>query len=919
MSISRRKLFGKLNSTLFKGLESAATYCKLRGNPYIELVHWLHQLWQVNNSDMHLIAAHFGLHKETLESDMLAAIMALPSGAGSISDFSHHIEHVIERSWIEASLSQSDTQIRSAWLICAITDSNELRRVLYGISHEFKKIDFAKIKSELSLIIKDSAESDEKAHDQLGMVDAEPGEASDAISATHTKKKSALETYCTDLTKLARENKIDPVIGRSQEIQTIIDILLRRRQNNPLLTGEAGVGKTAVIEGLALAIVSGQVPPSLHQVRLLSLDMGALIAGASMRGEFESRLKDLLKEAIESTVPVMLFIDEIHTIVGAGDHSGTGDAANLLKPALARGGLRTIGATTWSEYKKYIEKDPALTRRFQVIQVMEPDEAKAIEMVRGIADTFSNHHQIRILDEAVVAAVRLSHRYIPARQLPDKAISLLDTACARVAMSRYSPPSEIIFLRQQLLALETEHTFLKNQALHDVRQTEKGKSVADRINQLETSLTELKVKLEKQQNNWTQELKLIEQVDASLEKINSIHKKQLQIEKNENENENEIKLKKLQDEVSQTQIQLEFLQQETGGLVFSSVDESVVGAIVSEWTSIPVGRMLKNDVEAILGLQDSLARRVKGQDHALQQICKRLRMSKAKITDPNKPIGVFMLVGPSGVGKTETALALAENLYGGEQNLITINMSEFQEPHTVSTLKGSPPGYVGYGEGGILTEAVRRRPYSVVLLDEVEKAHHDVLEVFFQVFDKGWMEDGEGRYIDFKNTLILLTSNVGESTINQLCEDPALKPDSEMLITSLAPELRQHFATAFLGRLTVIPYLSLQQQMLSSIIDLQLNRIIDRIKFQHNIALEIDPAVIAHIANTCGRHETGARRIHQYIDQNILPEISDIWLCNLEKNPSIKKIKIHLAQRSTDNSMPLEVESKNSGLIFKVE
>jgi type VI secretion system protein VasG len=926
MSIPRRKLFGKLNITLFKGLESAAAYCKLRGNPYIELVHWLYQIWQLNDSDMHRIAKHFGLHRETLESDILAAILTLPSGAGSISDFSHHIEHAIERSWIEASLSKSDNQVRSAWLLCAIMDTSELRRVLYGISKEFKKIDFEKISTEIHHIISESPENNDQAQDQAGMTDSEPGEASQAFEG-NSVNKSALDAYSSDLTKLARDNKIDPVIGRFQEIRSIVDILLRRRQNNPLLTGEAGVGKTAVIEGLALAIVNQQVPPELHNVRLLSLDMGALIAGASMRGEFESRLKKLLQEAMDSPVPIVLFIDEIHTIVGAGGHTGTGDAANLLKPALARGGLRTIGATTWSEYKKHIEKDPALTRRFQVLQILEPQETTAIDMVRGISVTFSRHHRVHILDEAVVAAVKLSHRYIPARQLPDKAISLLDTACARVALSRNSPPTQIDFLRHQRLALETEHSFIKAQSvLQGLQATSEEDPLISRIAKLEQTLADLNLELAQKETHWDLELKLINQLDAVAKKIQNLRHEVL-LETTETVKNSSIAdltdLSTLQQEFLECKSQLKSLQLETGGLVFPFVDEIVIGAIVSEWTGIPVGRMQKDDVHAVLNLQAKLSERVKGQDHALLQICERIRMSKAKITDPSKPVGVFMLVGPSGVGKTETALALAENLYGGEQNLITINMSEFQEPHTVSTLKGAPPGYVGYGEGGVLTEAIRRKPYSVVLLDEIEKAHPDVLELFFQIFDKGWMEDGEGRYIDFKNTLILLTSNAGESTINQMCEDSALIPTSDVLLETISADLRKHFPTAFLGRMKVIPYFPLQSEMLRQIIELQLNRIVERMKNQHNIQLNIESSVTNFITNKCGQHETGARRIQHYLNQHILPKISDLWLYNLDKKPAMKAMHIRLMPQTNESSSAETIANREasqiSELIFSFE
>lgn len=713
-----------------------------------------------------------------------------------------------------------------------------------------------------------------------------PGESSHSLSHSGINEKSALARYCTDLTEQARQGKIDPVIGREHEIRTMTDILLRRRQNNPLLTGEAGVGKTAVVEGFALAIANGEVPPSLTDVRLLGLDVGALLAGASMKGEFESRLKAVLEEAGHSEYPIILFVDEVHTLIGAGGASGTGDAANLLKPALARGTLRTIGATTWSEYKRYIEKDPALTRRFQVLQVAEPVEVAAIDMVRGLVGTFEKHHGVIVLDDAVRAAVKLSHRYIPSRQLPDKAISLLDTASARVALSLHTPPSTVQYLRQQVKAAQTEYELLSKQQRIGIN-TNDLNSVLARINELTSEL-------KKEEARWLQELETVKSLLAARTEL-----------QNNKEQDNLWQLADLESDLRK-------LQGDTP-LIFPEVSESVVAAIVSDWTGIPVGRMVKDEIGTILNLSDHLAKRVVGQNKALEQIGERIQTARSGLTDPGKPVGVFLLVGPSGVGKTETALALAEVMYGGEQNLITINMSEFQEAHTVSTLKGAPPGYVGYGEGGVLTEAVRRRPYSVVLLDEIEKAHHDIHEVFYQVFDKGMMEDGEGIHIDFKNTTILLTSNVGSDLVSQLYEDPALAPDWHTLKEVLMPELRKHFPAAFVGRLTVIPYLPLAEEALSNIARLHLDRIVQRMQEQHAIELYYDDALVNHIVEHCPMHETGARLLIGYIDQRILPALSRFWLQALTEKRVLQSIDI-VVDKHAEEPIVFTVRSEKGSL-----
>ncbi|WP_428719087.1 type VI secretion system ATPase TssH [Undibacterium curvum] len=896
VSISRRVLFGKLGIVPFKALESAAAFAKLRGNPYIEVVHWLHQLWQLSSSDLHCVVTHWKLDAAQLEKELIHALSRLPDGASHLSDFSAHIELAVERGWIFASLNMADQRVRSAWLLFAMLEHTELRRVLLNISVQFQRIVLPVDIGELTAALQHSCENADLAQDSSGLPAATPGEASQALPEHESGAQSALAKYCTDLTALARSGKIDPVVGREYEIRTLTDILLRRRQNNPLLTGDAGVGKTAVVEGLACAIVSADVPPPLLQVRLLSLDVGALLAGASMRGEFEARLKSVLKEADNAAHPVILFVDEIHTLVGAGGQAGTGDAANLLKPALARGKLRTIGATTWSEYKKHIEKDPALTRRFQVLQVMEPELSAAISMVRGLVPVFMRHHQVEILDEAVRAAVTLSHRYIPSRQLPDKAISLLDTACARVAMSLHTPPSDIVHLRQQQQVLMAEY------AQH-LREAQLGQSNAASLQQVTRALSETDAKLSERESHWKSELALVQRLQQTRETLLKENSQQDDSLYSRSENElgqADTDITELQQwkrkQLAEIQNELLNLQGENA-CIYAQVDESVIAAIVADWTGIPVGRMVRDEVSAVMELAEQLEKRVVGQTAAISQITERIKTARARLSDPEKPLACFLLVGPSGVGKTETALALAQAVYGGEHNLITINMSEYQEAHTVSSLKGSPPGYVGYGEGGVLTEAVRRRPYSVILLDEIEKAHPDVHEVFFQVFDKGWMEDGEGRVIDFKNTLILLTSNVGSDLIEKLCEDSDHLPSIDTISQALQQTLQQVFPVAFLGRLKTIPYLPLAESELAKIVRLQLEKVVARMREQHDIAFTYSPSAVTRIVTQCGTHNTGARRIAQYIEQNLLSQLAQIWLQASQDKQGIFSIHLDIGSQ----------------------
>ena len=865
MAITRKRLFSKLNNTLFRSIESATTLCKLRGNPYVELVHWFNQIWaQDVESDFKLIVRYFDVDVAALENDLARSMARLPGGASSIADFSYCIELAIERAWVYSSLECSATQVRSGHLLMAMLTTMELRRELLAMMPGLERIALEHLSKDFQYITRESAESD----DELTLrEDALPGEASGSMSEQPT---ASLAQYTTDLTALAREGKIDPVVGRSSEISTMVDILLRRRQNNPLLTGEAGVGKTAVVEGLALAIAAEEVPPALAKVRLLTLDVVALSAGASMKGEFEARLKAVLDSAMASADPVILFIDEVHTLVGAGGSAGTGDAANLLKPALARGKLRTIGATTWSEFKRHIEKDPALTRRFQVLQVAEPNEESAVAMLRGLLPVLESHHGVWITDDALSAAVRLSHRYIPARQLPDKAISLLDTACARVATAQSTMPLELQLLKAQIQQAEAE--------LERVQKAiQFGKGDEKQAAELETTIAELIDQEAEFAQRWLKEKSCVESILALRASLSAA--------------EEEEAIAGFKQELAQQEAALTELR-EKASLVQAEVDGGIIAAIVADWTGIPVGQMQEDDIQTVAKLPEHLQQRVIGQPHALQQIAERILVSRAGLGDPNKPVGVFMLVGTSGIGKTETALALAEALYGGEQNLITINMSEYQEAHTVSSLKGAPPGYVGYGEGGVLTEAVRRRPYSVVLLDEIEKAHPDIHELFFQVFDKGWMEDGEGRYIDFKNTTILLTSNVGSEMITHLYANPEQLPENDKLLESLEPELLSVFPAAFLGRLELVPYTPLQQDSLQTIVRLQLDKIARRLQENYQLELQYDASLLDDIISQCSIAQTGARALIQFIEKQIMPAIGRFVISQkLSGEPQILSLK----------------------------
>ncbi|MDO7895571.1 type VI secretion system ATPase TssH [Pseudomonas citrulli] len=885
--ISRAALFGKLNSVAYKAIEAATVFCKLRGNPYVELAHWFHQLLQLQDSDLHRIIRQFNVEPARLARDLTDALDRLPRGSTSITDLSSHVEEAVERGWVYGSLMFGESQVRTGYLVLGILKTPSLRHALLGLSSEFDKVKAEALSERFDEYVGDSPENALTASDGFN-AGAVPGEASGAMAPSAMGKQEALKRFTVDLTEQARSGKLDPIVGRDEEIRQLVDILMRRRQNNPILTGEAGVGKTAVVEGFALRIVAGDVPPSLKDVELRSLDVGLLQAGASMKGEFEQRLRQVIEDVQASPKPIILFIDEAHTLVGAGGAAGTGDAANLLKPALARGTLRTVAATTWAEYKKHIEKDPALTRRFQVVQVAEPSEDKALLMMRGVASTMEQHHQVQILDEALEASVKLSHRYIPARQLPDKSVSLLDTACARVAISLHAVPAEVDDSRRRIEALETELQIIARE--HAI-----GVVIGTRQTQTEGLLSAERERLAELESRWAEEKTLVDELLATRA---TLRERVGVVDSDDGSEASDNESHALREKLVDLQQRLTALQGENP-LILPTVDYQAVASVVADWTGIPVGRMARNELETVLNLDQHLKKRIIGQDHALQMIAKRIQTSRAGLDNPSKPIGVFMLAGTSGVGKTETALALAEAMYGGEQNVITINMSEFQEAHTVSTLKGAPPGYIGYGEGGVLTEAVRRKPYSVVLLDEVEKAHPDVHEIFFQVFDKGVMEDGEGRVIDFKNTLILLTTNAGTELIADVCKDPRNVPEPEEIAKALRQPLLEIFPPALLGRLVTIPYYPLSDEMLKAITRLQLNRIKKRVESTHKVAFDYDDAVIDLIVSRCTETESGGRMIDTILTNSLLPDMSREFLTRMLEGKAMAGVHI----RAVDNEL----------------
>ncbi|HYW42664.1 MAG TPA: type VI secretion system ATPase TssH [Bryobacteraceae bacterium] len=880
MAVSLKSIVSRLNDTTRKALEDAAGLCLARTHYNVEIEHFLVKMMDAADSDFVRILKQFGVDKSRLAGELTRSLDSFKRGNARTPGWTPALIRMFTEAWSIGSLEFGSTgQIRSGFVMLALASDEELGRIVREIGKELPKIEAESLRKQLPAILADSPEyAAEPA--------AEAGAAAAAGAGGIPKvggKTPNLDQYTVNLTENARKGKIDPVLGRDFEIRQIVDILTRRRQNNPILTGEAGVGKTAVVEGFAVRIVNGDVPPVLKNVVVRTLDLALLQAGAGIKGEFENRLKGLIEEVKASPIPIILFIDEAHTMIGAGGQAGQGDAANLLKPALARGELRTIAATTWSEYKKYFEKDPALARRFQVVKVEEPTEAKCQVMLRSVMPALEKHHGVRILDEGLAAAVKLSHRYLPDRQLPDKAVSVMDTACARLSLGQNATPPAVEDTTREIDDYVVQTRILEREAALGAEHGERLRALAAQKAAAEEKLAGLQARWDKERDLVTR----IREVRGKLEEsaqAKSASAGGAQAESPAGD---------LRGQLDALNTELEQLQGETP-LMRVCVDANIVGDVVSAWTGIPIGKMLKDEVATVLSLESHLGRRVIGQGHALGMISERIRTSKASLEDPSKPIGVFLLVGPSGVGKTETALALADLMYGGERNLITINMSEFQEAHTVSTLKGSPPGYVGYGEGGVLTEAVRRRPYSVVLLDEVEKAHPDVLELFFQVFDKGMMEDGEGRVIDFKNTIIILTSNAGTDTLMKLTADPETTPGPEGLVKALKPELNKIFKPAFLGRLVIIPYFPIRDDAMKQIVRLKLGKIQRRLDETHKVRLGYDEALIDEVARRCTEVESGARNVDNILTNTLLPEISRRILSRMAERQKLAGIHVSI-------------------------
>ena len=866
-----RMLVGKLNGFCKTSLEGSAGLCLSRSHFYVEIEHWFLKILESSDMDFDLILKYFGINVEKVKRDLNKSLERLKTGNDHPPALSTYLVSLIKQSWLQASIEQSDAKVRTGHLLLALLKDDSLSMLTGGISPELEKINYEQLSVEFDVITQASGEA---------------GQSESSSETPASKGMPALEQYTVDLTQQARDGQLDPVLGREEEIRQLTDILTRRRQNNPILTGEAGVGKTSVIEGFASKIVANEVPEVLRDVSVRVLDMGLLQAGAGVKGEFENRLKNVIDEVKGSVQPIILFIDEAHTMIGAGGAAGQNDAANLLKPALARGELRVIAATTWAEYKKYFEKDAALTRRFQVVKVEEPDTETAIAIMRGLTDVMETHHQVRILDEALVDSVKLSQRYIAGRQLPDKSVSLLDTACARVNLSQNSKPRQVEQLEKKL-----EETLREVEILG--KEADRESTHSERLTELEHQQQALLEELDTVTERWQQEKELVDKINTLISKqVSAVcEAEEEEVDVAYSEESEEVSSSDLLQELAECRFKLEKLQGESP-MVYAEVDSRVVAEVVSDWTGIPVGKMQKSSIGVSLKLEDTLRKRVVGQDAALKGIAKAMKTSSAKLMDPTKPIGVFLLAGPSGVGKTETAMALAEQMYGSEQNMTVINMSEFKEEHKVSLLMGSPPGYVGYGEGGVLTEAVRRKPYSVVLLDEIEKAHPGVQDIFYQVFDKGMLKDGEGRDIDFKNTLIIMTSNAGTDTIMKLAEDPETMPEGDALNKLIHEDLLKAFKPAFLGRATLLPYMPLGEEVLEEISRIQLRKVASRIEDSYKIKCEFDQSVVSSIVSRCTEVDSGARNIQKIINQSLLPELSEYFLNAMVNEQEIKDMKI---------------------------
>jgi type VI secretion system protein VasG len=896
MNVNLKSLIDRLNPNCRSVLEAAAGLCLSRTNYDVDIEHLLLKLNEATDTDFARILRHYEIDQSRLNREITQALDRLKTGNARNPSLSPNIAQMVQDAWLLASVEFGAGKVRSGHLLLALLSNNELARIAREISNELSRISVESLKKEFGNITAGSVE--DKAATSLS--DQASGSSAAAGTGTGPAKTQALDQYTVDLTAKAREGKIDPVLGRDFEIRQVVDILTRRRQNNPILTGEAGVGKTAVVEGFALRIAQGDVPEPLKNVAVRTLDLGLLQAGAGIKGEFENRLKSVIDEVKASPQPIIIFIDEAHTMIGAGGQAGQNDAANLLKPALARGELRTIAATTWAEYKKYFEKDAALARRFQVVKVEEPTEDKAIAMMRGISEALENHHNVRILDEAVEDAVKLSHRYITGRQLPDKSVSVLDTACARVAIGQAATPAAIEDAIRRIDQITVEIRALEREELT-------GTNHKERIDELKVEKASLEEKLSTLKTQWEKEREIINKIRDVRSKLEAQastgtvpsgngHAKSAAASATTGTAEQAtVDTTALRSELETLNNELDKIQGQTP-LMQACVNSQTIAEVISGWTGIPVGKMLTDEINTVLALEERLKQRVIGQNHALEAISQRIRTARAGLTDPRRPVGVFLLVGPSGVGKTETALTLADTLYGGERNLVTINMSEYQEAHTVSSLKGSPPGYVGYGEGGVLTEAVRRKPYSVVLLDEVEKAHPDVMELFYQVFDKGMLEDGEGREIDFKNTVILLTSNTATDTVMKLCADPDTKPEPEGLVEAIRPELIKVFKPALLGRMVVVPYYPIADDVMREIIKLQLGRIGRRLQENHGATFTYDDTVISEVANRCKEVESGARNVDHILTRSLLPDMSNEFLSRMANAEAVSKVHVSVGE-----------------------
>jgi type VI secretion system protein VasG len=874
VAIDLKSLVGRMGSLCRRQLEAAAGLTLSRTHYNVEIEHLLLKLVETQGSDVNVLLRRQGIDSGRVTNEITRALDKLRTGNARAPALSPDIITWLKEAWLLASLEGGAGRIRSGHMLAALLADEGLARTVKDSAPSLLALPADALRrGGLEALAEGSTEAEEAGAPLPGDAPAAPGAA--------PRGNGPLDQFCTDLTAQARAGRIDPILGRDGEIRQVIDILTRRRQNNPILTGEPGVGKTAVAEGLALRIAAGDVPEALRKVKLMSLDLGLLQAGAGVKGEFENRLKGVIDAVKSSPVPIVMFIDEAHTLIGAGGAQGQNDAANLLKPALARGELRCLAATTWAEYKKYFEKDAALTRRFQVVVVGEPSVVLAQAMLRGLVATLEKHHGVRILDEAVEQACVLSARYIPARQLPDKGVSLLDTACARVSMSQAAIPAPLEDRQRRLELIATELGAI-------AREAAAGTDHAARRNALEDERGVVRDELAVLEARWTKEKGLVARIRELREAIEASLLPEAAA----------VDAAALQAELTGTSTALRALQGEEP-LVHPVVDGQAVAEVVATWTGIPVGRMVSDEIRTILNLKAKLEERVVGQPHALEAIAQAIRTNRAGLTDPRKPVGVFMMVGTSGVGKTETALAVADLLYGGEQNLTTINMSEFKEEHKVSLLMGSPPGYIGYGEGGILTEAVRRRPYSVVLLDEMEKAHPGVQDVFYQVFDKGNMKDGEGRDIDFRNTVIIMTSNAGTDTIAKLCADPELMPDAEALTEALRPDLLKVFKPAFLGRCNIVTYYPLADDIMRLIVGLQLDRIARRVKTAYGAGFVVDDSVPAEIVARCREVESGARNIETILNRTMLPELSALILARLADGGEVGEVRVGMGEGGT--------------------